>query len=194
MRPESGRLEADDGGQPLRLLLVALGGGQVAAEAVVARGLLAARLLGPHLLQPLGGAVAAVDEALLQQLAGGALVVLQTLRLEVGAVGAADLGAFVPVEAEPAEPFEDGIEGAGHEAGLVGVFDAQDELSALMTGEEPVEEGGADVADVGHAGRAGSETDANSHLLSQVTGGNAHPAEGGHQRHRRQGDRREHAR
>jgi hypothetical protein len=88
--------------------------------------------------------------------------VIEALRLRIGAIWATDLGAFVPVKAKPVQPFENSVEGAGDITGLVGIFDAEDELSTLMTSEEPVEEGSSDIAHVGHTGRAGSVTDADS--------------------------------
>ena len=103
------------------------------------------------------------------------MVVLQALRLEVGAVRPADLRAFVPVEAEPAQALEDGVEGLGDEARLVGVLDAQHEAAAFVTGEEPVEESGAYVADVRDARRAGSEANANGHG-SNIRGSGIIPA------------------
>ena len=66
--------------------------------------------------------------------------------LAVGAVWAADVGAFVPGEADPAEGFEDLLLGGGDEAGAVGVFNAEDEFTAALFAEEVVEE-----ADVGGA-------------------------------------------
>jgi hypothetical protein len=49
---------------------------------------------------------------------------------------------------------------------LVRIFDAQDEGAFVVAGEEPVEEGGADAADVQCAGGARRETDSNGiHML-----------------------------
>ena len=93
----------------------------------------------------------------LDQLAHGGLVAVELLRLVIGAVRPADLGALVPVDAEPAEAVEDGLQGLGHVALLVGVVDAQDELAAVLAGEQPVEQGRADAADVQIAGRAGAK-------------------------------------
>jgi hypothetical protein len=44
---------------------------------------------------------------------------------------------------------------------LVGVLDAQDELSVLLSGEEPVEDDSTDIPNVGIAGGAGGKTNAN---------------------------------
>ena len=70
--------------------------------------------------------------------------------------------SFIPIKVKPEEPFDDRLQSAGHVAGLVRIFDTENELSTLMTSKEPVEEGGSDIAHVGHTGRAGSETDADS--------------------------------
>ena len=46
---------------------------------------------------------------------------------------------------------------------LVGVVDPQDELPAVLPGEEPIEQRGANAADVQVSGRTGSESGANGH-------------------------------
>src|SRR5580692_5840638 len=68
------------------------------------------------------------------------------LGLAIGAVGTAEVGAFVPGEAEPAEGVEDLLLGGGDEAGAVGVFDAEDEFAGALAGVDEVDE-----ADVGGA-------------------------------------------
>lgn len=93
-----------------------------------------------------------VGASVLEELLGGVVVEVEAFGLSVGCVRSADVGAFVPVESEPTEGVEDEGFGAVDGAGLVGVFDADDELTAASSCEEPVEEGGADVADVGFAG------------------------------------------
>ena len=85
---------------------------------------------------------------------------LGALGLAVGAVGASDVGAFVPGEADPLEGVEDHLLGGGDEAGAVGVFDAEDELAAALAGEEVVEEADVGGADVGVAGGRGGDADA----------------------------------
>ena len=82
------------------------------------------------------------------------------LGLAVGAVGAADVGALVPGEADPLEGVEDHLLGGGDEAGAVSVFDAQDELAAALVGEEEVQQADVGRADVGVAGGGGCDADA----------------------------------
>ena len=77
-------------------------------------------------------AEAAVGGAVGEQDFGVLAVDFGALGLAVGAVGTADVGAFVPVEAEPAEGVEDHLLGGGDEASAVGVLDAQDEFAAAL--------------------------------------------------------------
>src|SRR3972149_5363884 len=62
---------------------------------------------------------------------------------------------LTPAQAEPAQGLQLRLNSAGDVAGAVRVLDAEDEGAALVAGEEPVEQSGADVADVGCAGGAG---------------------------------------
>ena len=82
---------------------------------------------------------------------------------DIRAVGAAHVRAFIPIEAQPAQPVHDGLDGPPHGALLVGVLDAQNKPAAMLAGEQPVIERGARPADVEVAGGAGSETYANGH-------------------------------
>lgn len=66
--------------------------------------------------------------------------------------------AFCPVETEPFESVDDEIGGACYKAGLVGVFDAENEVALGLFGDEVGVDGATDVADVDIAGRAGGET------------------------------------
>ena len=72
--------------------------------------------------------------------------------------------AFVPVEAEPAQPFEDYVHGLLRIASLVCVLDAQDEGAAGVAGVEPVEQGGARPTDVKIPRGAGRKSNANTHV------------------------------
>jgi hypothetical protein len=82
------------------------------------------------------------------------------LGLAIGAVGAAEVGAFVPGEAEPAEGVEDLLLGGGDEAGAVGVLDAEDELAPALPRVEEVDEANVGGANVGVAGGRGGDADA----------------------------------
>jgi hypothetical protein len=58
-----------------------------------------------------------------------------SLALAVGAEGAAFVGAFVGFESAPAEGIDDIFFGAGYIAALVGVFDPEDEVAAMLAGK-----------------------------------------------------------
>ena len=96
-----GHLEPDDRHRSLAFSRPTLPAAQVAAPAVVARGLLESRLLGPHIRQPVGRAVAEVGLVPLQKLVGGGGVKFQALGLIVWPEVTTDARPLVPVEPEP---------------------------------------------------------------------------------------------
>src|SRR5262249_49074573 len=108
-------------------------------------------------LHLVGRRVIPVSMALLDQLADRRLVTVQPLRLIVRPMGSAYLGAFVPVEAEPAEAVEDRLQRLRHVTLLIRVVDTENELTAVLAGVEPVEQGGANAADVEETGWTGSK-------------------------------------
>ena len=106
------------------------------------------------------GAVLLVGAALGGELLQLGLVELGTLRLEVGTVLTAGFRAFVPIHAQPAHRVEDHLQEGVGVALLVGVLDAEDELTSRVAGVEPVEQGRPGASDVEEAGGAGGEADA----------------------------------
>ena len=78
-----------------------------------------------------------------------------------GAVRAADLDAFVPLQSHPAQIVENRLFGRARRAFEVGVLDAQDERAALPARQQPVKQRGSGVTDVQMAGGRWRET--NSH-------------------------------
>ena len=149
------RLEPHNRCDATRLPLGALLGRQVTAVAIVARRLLAGLLRLPHLGQALRRTVALVRFVLCQQPVSVRLVQLEPLRLHVRPEGTADIRPFVPVQAEPAQGREERLDAAFDITLLVGVLDAQDELTAVVPRQQPVVERRADVADVRLAGGRG---------------------------------------
>ncbi len=134
---------------------------QQQGAAVIARGFAAGHLLGTHLLQLFGGAEAIEGVAGIDQLLGIPGVDLPALTLTIRAVRAADVRAFVPFDAEPAQCVEDLLLRLTGGAQLVGVFDTQDELTAVLLGEAVVEQGDVGGADMGVASGRWRNTRAN---------------------------------
>ena len=140
------RLEADDRRHARRRL------GRVAvapASVVEHPPPLGARPLA-QFLQFLGRAVAVVGLARLDQAARDLGV--------VGGAGELMHRLAVPVELEPAQAVEDGVDRRLGRALAVGVLDAEAEQPAVVAREQPVEQRGARPADVQEAGRRGRET------------------------------------
>src|SRR5690606_37339626 len=146
---------------PYGFVRLALGLGEVEAFAVVLDGLAPLQHGLAALGQLLGGAVAEVGPARLQELLGVLPVDLQPLRLPVRPIGAAHLGPLVPVEAQPAQAVENGCEGLLGGALGVGVLNAEDEGAAVVAGKEPVEERRASPTHVQVAGGTGRKTGPN---------------------------------
>ena len=115
--------------------------------------------LGAHGVELLGGLPRGVHRARLLQ-------PVDALAVDVVALALAER-ALVPVEAHPCEHTENLGLALGRGALAVGVLQAQDELSAVMAGREPVEQRGARAAHVERSGRARRE----AHAERAVRGG-----------------------
>ena len=143
--------EADDVGVPLgdEAVGIFLAECQRVAHLVARRGVVLEVL---HLLalggQFLGRIEGDVGASGVEELADIFLIDFLALALAVRAVVAAEADAFVELNAEPAERLQDIFLGTGHEACGVGVLDAEDELAAVLAGEEIVVESSADTTDV----------------------------------------------
>lgn len=136
---------------------LAIGGIEIAAVAVVARVLLLGLLLDAHLRQPIGGAEAAVRSAGREQLRGVVLVDVRSLTLTVRRERTADVRALVPGQADPVERVVDHLLGIGARARLVGVLDAEDELSSAALREHVVEQRDVSGADMRITRRGGRD-------------------------------------
>jgi hypothetical protein len=67
---------------------------------------------------------------------------------------------FVPVEAQPAQALEDGLDAGFGVALDIGVVEAKDHGAVVMAGVKPVEDEGAGAADVEKTGGGWGKTDA----------------------------------
>src|ERR1700736_680705 len=123
------------------------------AAAIVPLRLVSRPLLSPHLLEALGRTETAVCGAGFEQDGGGLRVDRLAFRL--------NQWRFVPVHPQPAETFLDRCLAARLQAGAVGVLDPQQELTALLPGEQIIEEGRSGAAQVQGAGWARRIADAN---------------------------------
>ena len=127
-------------------------------------------LLGCGLL-----AEAVVGGALFHQQVGVGLIQVPALRLDIGAHGAAYVGALVMGQAALRHGAVNYVRGALHQAALVGVLDPQDERAAGVPGDEPGVQGRPQIAHVHIAGGRGGEPgadlplgDAGLHLLEKA--------------------------
>jgi len=108
-------------------------------------------LLGPHLLELLGGRVAAIGVSALEEL-------LCDLPMPVGA-GELVGGLAVPIETEPGQAVQDRRDRLGRRALAVGVLDPEQKRAAGVPRIEPVEQRGPRAADVQIAGGRGGKTE-----------------------------------
>ena len=99
-----------------------------------------------------------VSPALADELFGILAVHGFAVALAVRAVGTSDMDTFVELDAEPCEGLDDVVFGAWHEAGLVGILDAENHLAAILFGEQVVIQCGAHTADVKRSGGAWCKT------------------------------------
>ena len=110
-------------------------------------------------LQLFGRAVAAIGLAVLEQARRLFLVDVEPVRLAVGLVRTAFVGALVPMEAEPREALEDEELVLGPVALQVGVVDTEHERAVVLARVQHVVESGACGAQVRETRRAGRDPD-----------------------------------
>ena len=137
------------------------------AAAVAERPFFALRRL-PLRLQFRGGGVIVVRMAAGQQLLDGRPIAIQPLRLVIRSERPAHFRPLVPVDAQPAEAVEDRLQRLLDVPLLIGVVDPQDELPAVLPGEQPIEQRGANPANVQVSGRTGSEAGADHEMICDL--------------------------
>ena len=102
-----------------------------------------------------------VGPSRLDELQGVFEVDFAPFALTVGSMGAADTDAFVDLDAAPLQRFENVLLGSRYETLRVGILDAQDHRSAVLTGEKVVVERRTDAADMQRSRGAGCEAHPN---------------------------------
>ena len=124
---------------------VALGAGEVAHAGVEEPGLISARFVAVADLASsgVGRGKIAIRQALLKDGVGDLAVQAKAFGLLV---------FFVPAEVEPAQTFEDGVDGGFGVALDIRVIQAEDHGSSVATGVQPVEDEGAGTTDVQKTG------------------------------------------
>jgi hypothetical protein len=93
----------------------------------------------PLLLQIFFAAETQIRLVFMEQALGVLAVQVQTVRLPIGNVGAADVTALVPIEAQPFQVGDELTFVPGLAAFDVGVLDAKHHDPALLPGKQPVE-------------------------------------------------------
>ncbi len=81
------------------------------------------------------------------------------------------VGAFVPVESEPAQALQNSFDHFGGGALSIGIFNAQDQGSAAVAGEQPVEERSASPSHVQVSGWGRRKTNARMDAASELEAG-----------------------
>jgi hypothetical protein len=99
---------------------------------VIASGLAFFPLLLAHLIKTLRRAETTVSQATLNQLHSMGRMDFTPLRLPVRAVFATDIWPLIPAETKPLKTAQDHVLARRSVARLVGVFDPNDELTAMF--------------------------------------------------------------
>src|SRR5579872_249793 len=118
---------------------------------------------GPTQLGELiGRAVTAVDMSRLFESFGVGAVGIEAPHLKVRFKRAANFRPLVPVEPKPAEAVENALQVLRPGPLAVGVFDAQDELAAVVSREQPVDQSGPAPTTMKRTGRTRCDPDSYS--------------------------------
>ena len=144
-------------------------GGKVQAVLVVLERLAALLRFLAAGAQLLLGAEAVIRLAGLHELLGVGQIHVLALALYVRTIVAADVGTFVPLHADAFQRAVDHVDRAGHVAALIGILDAEDELSAVRSGVQVRVQRAAEVSEVHIArrGRGKSGSDFHHILLTK---------------------------
>jgi len=141
-----GHGKANDDGSALRAGGGDFGGGGEFFGAAVEEGFLLGLGVGAERVQLLGGIETIIGMARFEQLGDVFVVYVASLSLQVGAAWAAAIGAFVPLDAEPAEVVDYLLSGSWGVTLLVGILDAENHFAIVTTGKQVTKQGGACAA------------------------------------------------
>src|SRR5271157_2531000 len=161
-----GDTQANRGGLAIRSAALALSGIESAAFARIDGRLLMCERMRTLVLQFFLRAETEIRFALTQQPPGMFAIEIEAIALTIRRVRSADIGTFIPIDAEPLQVFQKLSFEALFAALDIGILDAQDHDAALLPCEQPVEKRGAGVADVQMS--RGRRSEANTNLGSSA--------------------------
>src|SRR5271157_1037280 len=154
-----GDTQANRSGLAIRSAALALSGIESAAFARIDGRLLMCERMRTLVLQL--RAETEICFALTQQPPGMFAIEIEAIALTIRRVRSADIGTFIPIDAEPLQVFQKLSFEALFAALDIGILDAQDHDAALLPCEQPVEKRGAGVANVQLSRGRRSEANAN---------------------------------
>ena len=143
-----GHGQADDVLVAARDALLRFGLRNVAIATIVAGRLALGHTRAAHDFQLLGRGKARIRGAAVDQLLTVFLIDRRALGLPIWTAATLGVGAFVPLQTQPAQRPHNRVLTGARRASLVGVLDAQDELAAKLFGKDIVKQrdvGGTDV-------------------------------------------------
>ena len=112
-----------------------------------------------HCFQFVGRIESIIGPAVFHQLLGILTVLRLALALAVRTIAAAVRGTFIGLQPAPAQALHNIFFRAGHKTRLVGILDAQDEITAVVAGKQVVVQNRSNAAQVQAAGGTGPKSD-----------------------------------
>jgi hypothetical protein len=101
-----------------------------------------------YLVQTLGRAETIVGVPLVDELSDALVIMIEALRLNVWTESPVPMGTFIIVNTRPFECRDKILDSALNLAGLVRIFDPENELSTVVPGEKEVVESSTESTDV----------------------------------------------
>ncbi len=121
-------------------------------------------LLVTQRIEALGGTEAVKRMSAAEQLPGVLTVDLATLTLAIRCMRPAHVRAFIPVQAQPAQRFENRLLGLRCAARAIGILNTQNELPAMLSRKAEIEQRDIGGADMRVTGRRGGNAGAYGHF------------------------------
>ena len=119
----------------------------------------------PHLIQLLGGTVAAICVTCVKQLLYIFMIEIAAFRLNIRCVGTSNPRSFIPIKPEPFHRIVDALHRFVGGSGLIGIVNPKDECSAMMPCEKPIKQCCTCASDMQKSCRRGREANSNGLVL-----------------------------